>query len=59
MPIIALGFRLKASMNLFFHFLGMEAYSVSPLSPVILINTLPVRLWREIIAVAVSRCFKL
>lgn len=34
MPINALGLRLKASMNLSFHFLGVEAYSVSPLSPV-------------------------
>ena len=59
MPIIALGLRLKASMNRSFHLLDMEEYRVSPLSPVILINALPVRLWREINSEAVSRCFKL
>ena len=59
MPKIILGLRLKALMNLSFHLLDMEAYSVSPFSPVRLINTLPVRLWRVIKSEAVSRCFKL
>jgi hypothetical protein len=35
---------LKALMNLDFHLLDMEAYRVRPLSPVILIKALPVRL---------------
>ena len=59
MPKIILGLRLKALMNLSFHLLDMEAYKARPLSPVILINTLPVRLWRVISSDAVSRCFKL
>jgi hypothetical protein len=59
MPMIALGFRLKALMNLDFHLLDMEAYRVRPLSPVILMKTLPVLLWRVIISEAVSRCFTL
>ena len=50
MPIIALGLRLKALMNRSFHLLDREAYRERPLSPVILINTLPVLLWREIIS---------
>ncbi len=58
MPIIALGFRLKALINLDFHLLDMEAYKERPLSPVILIKALPVLLWREINSDAVSRCFK-
>ena len=59
MPMIALGLRLKALMNRSFHLLEREAYRVRPFSPVVLMNTLPVRLWREIISDAVSRCFKL
>jgi hypothetical protein len=57
MPINARGFFLNAPMNLRLNFLGTDAYSESPVSPVRLINTLPVCLWREIRSVAVSRCF--
>jgi len=59
MPIIALGFCLKASMNRTFHLLDMEAYRERPFSPVILIKALPVLLWRVINSEAVSRCFTL
>ena len=55
MPIITLGFRLKALMNRFFHLLEREAYRERPLPPVVLINTLPVLLWWEISSDAVSR----
>lgn len=59
MPMIALGFRLKASMNRSFHLRGRDEYRERPLSPVRLMKTLPMRLLREIISVAVSRCFML
>ena len=59
MPMIALGLRLKASMNRSFHLRGMEEYRERPLSPVILMNALPVLLLRETNSEAVSRCFKL
>ncbi len=59
MPIIAFGFRLKALMKRSFHLLGRVEYRERPLSPVILMNALPVRLWREINSDAVSRFFML
>jgi hypothetical protein len=59
MPINARGFFLNAPMNLCLNFLGTEEYSESPTSPVRLINTLPVCLWRKIRFAAVSRCFTL
>jgi len=58
-PMIVLGFRLKALMNRSFHLLDMEAYRERPLSPVILIKALPVLLWWEINSVAVSIFFML
>jgi hypothetical protein len=59
MPINARGFLLNAPMNLCLSFLGTDAYSASPVSPVRLMNALPVCLWWEIKSVAVSRCFTL
>ena len=59
MPINARGFRLKAATNFCPNFLGMDAYSERPVSPVRLMNTLPVLLWWAMRSVAVSRCFTL
>jgi len=58
-PMIALGFRLKASMRRALHLWGRAEYRVRPVSLVTLMNTLPVLLWRVINSDAVSSCLML
>lgn len=52
MPITARGLCLKVSIRICFKVPGEAAYSDRPASPVVVINTLPVRLYVAIRSVA-------